>query len=106
MKKVSKKFIIVGVVLVVPIVAIIIFGLWFYFAPAPQAVKDIAKNRELERCIYSGGIGYFTSVVTPDDFHYFYNSQGETLCYTGGIAGRKAEGACETKNCFPIYGPQ
>lgn len=74
----------------------------FYFLPIPQAVKDVAKNQKLERCIYSGGIGYYTPVVTPDDFHYFFNSQGKALCYTGGIAGIKAEGICKAIKCFPV----
>lgn len=76
----------------------------FYFMPVPQAVKDAANNKEFERCIYSGGIGYYTK-SNPGSTIVFYNSEGDSLCATGGHGTfiNKPEGPCAQKMCFPVY---
>lgn len=90
-------------ILILAILILLGIGL-FYFYPIPQAVRNVTQDRELERCIYSGGIGYFTK-SSPGAVLIFYSGQGENLCSTGGhgIVFNEPEGPCAQKMCFSIY---
>lgn len=102
MKVISRKYIITFFLLLVGLSVLAVT--LFYFYPVPQAVKDAAKNKELERCLYSGGIGYYTK-SSPGSTIVFYNSSGDSLCATGGHGTffNKPEGPCAQKMCFSVY---
>lgn len=100
MKTISRKSIRVVLLLLVglPVLTVTLF----YFYPVPQIVKEKYKG-EFQKCIYPYGIGYFTPIVGADAFHRLYNSKGEVICNSGGFWGKKPEGPCAQKMCFPIY---
>lgn len=77
----------------------------FYFLPVPEAVRSTAKQAQIERCFYNGGIGYSAIFSAGDIKHKsFYSSSGKKLCTVGGLTGVSvAEGPCKKSVCFSTY---
>lgn len=100
----GKKKIVLAVL--ISLAGLIVFSLVvFYFYPIPKDLDKIVKSAaKVERCIYSGGIGYFATYQGSVFSKIMYNSKGERLCSTGGVVQKEIEGPCKMKMCLPIYG--
>ncbi len=78
----------------------------FFFWPVPAAVKPLIEGSDVQRCFYSNGIGYYSTVYLGDfGTDALYDDHGEEVASCSGIIFSDTEQAiCRSMHCFPIFG--